>query len=65
MKNKNIAFKITEIATGLKKNHSTIKKYLDILIDLEIIKIEKQKNKNVFKLDLEKYSKVRKSIEGV
>ncbi|MFX0023195.1 MAG: hypothetical protein ACFE9S_12785 [Candidatus Hermodarchaeota archaeon] len=64
MKDKNIAFKITEIATGLKKNHSIIKKYLDILVDLELIKIEKQKNKNIFKLDLEKYSQAIKSVEG-
>lgn len=64
IKNKNKAFKITEIATGLKKNHSTIKKYLDILNDLELIKIEKEKNRNIFKLDFEKYSKARKSIEG-
>ncbi len=65
MKNENIAFKITEIATGLKKNHSTVKKYLDILADLQLIKIEKQKNRNIFKLDLEKYSQAIKSIEGV
>ena len=65
MKKENKALKITEIATGLKKNHSTIKKYLDILKDLELIKIEKEKNRNIFKLDKEKYSKVRKSIQGV
>ena len=65
IKKENKAFKITEIATGLKKNHSTIKKYLYILIDLELIKIEKEKNRNIFKLDLEKYSKARKSIKGV
>ncbi len=64
MKNENIAFKITEIATGLKKNHSTVKKYLDILADLQLIKIEKQKNRNIFKLDLEKYSQAIKSVEG-
>jgi predicted transcriptional regulator len=65
MKINNNGIKITEIATGLKKNHSTIKKYLDILIDLELIIIEKEKNRNIFKLDLDKYSKVYKSIEGV
>lgn len=64
LKNKNIPFKITEIATGLKKNHSTIKKYLDILVDLELIKIEKQQNKKIFKLDFEKYSQVIKSVQG-
>ncbi len=64
MKTGNKAFKITEIATELNKNHSTIKKYLDILIELELIIIEKEKNRNIFKLDLEKYSKTKKSIEG-
>ncbi len=65
MKNKNQAFKITEIASGLKKNHSTIKKYLDILSDLKLIKIEQDKNRNIFKLDLEKYSKAKKSLKGM
>ncbi len=64
MKIENKALKITEIANGLKKNHSTIKKYIDILIDLKLIKIEKEKNRNIFKLDLRKYSNVRKSIQG-
>ncbi len=65
LKRENKALKITEIANGLKKNHSTIKKYLDILKDLKLIKIEKEKNRTIFKLDKEKYSKVRKSIQGV
>ncbi|UCD01928.1 MAG: hypothetical protein JSV23_02600 [Promethearchaeota archaeon] len=65
MKKENKAFKITEIANGLKKNHSTIRKYLDILIDLELIKIEKKKNRIVFTLDLERYSKAKNSIKGV
>ncbi|MFX0003080.1 MAG: hypothetical protein ACFE9C_01465 [Candidatus Hodarchaeota archaeon] len=65
MKTGNKAFKITEIATELNKNHSTIKKYLDILIELELIIIEKEKNRNIFKLDLEKYSNTKKSIEDV
>ncbi len=64
MKVENKALKITEIANGLKKNHSTIKKYIDILIDLKLIKIEKETNRNIFKLDLRKYSNVRKSIQG-
>jgi len=65
MKKENKAFKITEIATALKKNHSTIKKYLDILKKMELIKIKKEKNKNMFKLDLEKYANARKSIQGI
>ena len=63
MRIENKALKITEIANGLKKNHSTIKKYIDILIDLKLIKIEKEKNRNIFKLDLRKYSNIRKSIQ--
>ena len=55
-------FKITEIATGLKKNYNSIKKYLKVLLDLELVKIEKDKKSNVFKLDKEKYSDVQSSI---
>ncbi|MCK4687518.1 MAG: hypothetical protein KAT66_05265 [Candidatus Lokiarchaeota archaeon] len=65
MKKEKKALKITDIANSLKKNHSTIRKYIDILKNLKLIKIEKIKNKNVFTLDTEKYSKVRKSIQGV
>jgi len=65
MKKEDKAFNITDIATSLKKNHSTIKKYLNILNTLEIIKIEKEKNRNMFKLDLKNYSKAKKSIQGI
>ncbi|MFX1308429.1 MAG: hypothetical protein ACFE9M_00110 [Promethearchaeota archaeon] len=65
MEKENKGFKITEITTALKKNHSTIKKYLDILKNMELIKIEKEKNRKIFKLDLEKYTRARKSIQGV
>ena len=65
MKKENKTLKITEIANSLKKNHSTIKKYIDILTDLKLIKIEKIKNRIVFQLDTKSYSKVRKSIQGV
>ena len=64
MKEENKVFKITEIADGLKKNHSTVKKYLDILKNLKLIKIEKVNGRNGFKLDLEQYSKVLKSVRG-
>ena len=64
MKEENKVFKITEIVDGLKKNHSTVKKYLDILKNLKLIKIEKVNGRNGFKLDLEQYSKVLKSIQG-
>jgi predicted transcriptional regulator len=64
MKNKNKAFKITEIATKLKKNHSTVKKYLKILNNLKLIIIEKQNKRTTYKLNLVKYSKAQKSIKG-
>ena len=64
MKKENKPLKITEIADGLKKNHSTIKKYLDILKNLKLIKIEKVNGRNGFKLDSEQYFKIRKSIQG-
>jgi predicted transcriptional regulator len=62
MEKENKPLKITEIADGLKKNHSTIKKYLEILKSLKIIKIEKTNGRILFKFDSEKYFKVRKSI---
>ncbi|MFW9941079.1 MAG: ArsR family transcriptional regulator [Candidatus Thorarchaeota archaeon] len=64
MREENKPLKITEIADGLKKNHSTIKKYLDILKNLKLIKIKKVNGRNGFKLDSEQYSKIRKSILG-
>ena len=63
MKKENKPLKITEIADGLKKNHSTIKKYLDILKNLKLIKIEKVNGRNGFKLDSEQYFKISKSIQ--
>lgn len=65
MKNEKKALKITEIATGMKKNHNTIKKYLDILIGLKLINTEKEKNRIGYKLDQENYIKARKAIRGV
>ena len=55
--------KITEIANGTKKNHTTIKKYINILENLKLVETEKEKNRTIFKLDKKKYAKVRKSIQ--
>ncbi len=60
MPKRDIALKITEIADGLKKNHNTIKKYLDILGNLKLIKVEKEKTRDVYRLDLKRYQKVMK-----
>jgi predicted transcriptional regulator len=55
--------KITEIANGMKKNHTTIKKYITILENLKLVETEKEKNRILYKLDKKKYNKVRKSIQ--
>ncbi len=65
MKKEDKALKITEIATNLKKNHNIIKKYLYVLKKLKLIKIEKEKKRITFQLDTDKYSKVRKKMQGV
>ena len=57
--------KITTIATTLKKNHNTIKKYLDILENLKLLKTEKKNKRIVYKLDKDFYSKIKKSIPGI
>lgn len=60
----NKTLKITEIANGLKKNYNTIKKYLEILKNLDLITIEKENKKVSFKINTEKYYKIRESILG-
>lgn len=65
MKQENKGLKITEIASGLKKNHNTIKKYLDILNQLKLVNIEKDNKRNLFKFNIKKYQKVRNLIQGV
>ena len=60
----NKTLKRTEIATGLKKNYNTIKKYLEILKNLDLITIEKENKKVSFKINTEKYYKIRASILG-
>ncbi|MBY8984101.1 MAG: ArsR family transcriptional regulator [Candidatus Lokiarchaeota archaeon] len=56
--------KITEIANGMEKNHTTIKKYISILENLKLVETEKEKNRILFKLNLKRYNKVRKLIHG-
>jgi len=62
LKEEKTSFKISEIATNLKRNYNTVKKYIEILKDLDLITIEKDKKRNLFKLDLENYKKITKSI---
>ena len=54
--------KITEIVDGLKKNHNTIKKYLEALTDLKLVEIEKEKSRNLYKLNKERYLKAEKLV---
>jgi predicted transcriptional regulator len=56
--------KITEIANGMKKNHTTVKKYINILETLKLVETEKEKNRFLYKLDKKKYNKVRNSLQG-
>jgi len=64
MISENKTLKSTEIATGLKKNYNTIKKYLEILKNLDLITIEKENKKVSFKINTEKYYKIKASILG-
>jgi predicted transcriptional regulator len=54
--------KITEIVDRLKKNHNTIKKYLDALTNLKLVEIEKEKSRNLYKLNKERYLKAEKMV---
>jgi len=60
----NKKLKITEIATELKKNYNTVKKYIEILIDLDLIKIEKENKRVSITLNTQKYFKIKKLILG-
>jgi predicted transcriptional regulator len=64
MSKENKPLKITEIANGMRKNHTTIKKYINILKDLKIVETEKEKNRILYKMDSKKYKNVLKSIRG-
>ena len=54
--------KITEIVDSLKKNHNTIKKYLEALTTLKLVEIEKEKSRNLYKLNKERYLKAVKLV---
>ena len=54
--------KITEIVDSLKKNHNTIKKYLGALTNLKLVEIEKEKSRNLYKLNKERYLKAEKLV---
>ena len=54
--------KITEIVDSLKKNHNTVKKYLEALTHLKLVEIEKEKSRNLYKLNKERYLKAVKLV---
>jgi predicted transcriptional regulator len=54
--------KITEIVDALKKNHNTIKKYLGALTALKLVEIEKEKSRDLYKLNKENYLKAVKLV---
>jgi len=56
------SFKTAEIASDLKRNYNTVKKYLEILKNLKIVKVEKNKKRVLYRLDIEKYDNLKKSI---
>ncbi len=56
------SFKVTEIASVTKRNYNTVKKYLEILQKLKLIKIEKDKKRVLYKIDVDKYESIKKSI---
>jgi len=58
------SLKISDISNQLKKNFNTIKKYLQILKRLKIISIEKDKKRNLFKLNNNEYDKFKDLILG-
>ncbi len=62
LKKEDKSYKITEIASILKRNYNTVKKYLEILKNMKLIKIERDKKRELFSLDLEKYDNIRKSL---
>jgi len=64
MVNENKALKITEIADGLKKNHNTIKKYLETLTNLKLVEIEKEKSRNLYKINQERFLKAVKLVRS-
>jgi DNA-binding IclR family transcriptional regulator len=62
LKNKRL-LKITEIADNLKKNHNTIKRYLEALINLRLVEIQKEKSRNLYKLNKQRYLKAEKFVQ--
>ena len=64
MLEQNDSLKVSDISNNLKKNYNTVKKYMDILANLQLVKIEMNKKRSLFSLDRKRYNKFRKVIFG-
>ncbi len=64
MLDQNESLKVSDISNKLKKNYNTIKKYLEILHNLQLVEIEKDKKRILFKLDIQQYYKLKELIFG-
>ena len=62
LKRESNSLKITEIASELKRNYNTIKKYIEILKNLKLITIEKDNKRVLYKLNTKYYENIKKSI---
>ncbi|MCJ7649179.1 MAG: ArsR family transcriptional regulator, partial [Candidatus Lokiarchaeota archaeon] len=58
------SLKVSDISNNLKKNYNTVKKYLEILHDLQLVHFERDKKRLLFKLDHKKYYKLKELIFG-
>ncbi|MBN1802844.1 MAG: ArsR family transcriptional regulator [Candidatus Lokiarchaeota archaeon] len=56
--------KVTDIAEGLKKNHNIVKKYLNVLENLNMLIIQKEKTRNLYKIDQDKYEEAKNIVES-
>ncbi len=64
MREREEPIKVTDIAEGLKKNHNIVKKYLNVLEDLKMLNIEKEKTRNLYKIDQDRYKEVKNIVES-
>jgi len=58
------SLKVSDISNNLKKNYNTVKKYLEILHDLQLVHVERDKKRLLFKLDHKRYYKLKELIFG-
>jgi len=56
------SLKVSDISNNLKKNYNTVKKYLEILHDLQLVQFESNKKRLLFKLDHKKYYELKELI---